>query len=99
MKIFLNVVILSTIILFLIVFSFIFLGDKEEMLEIKENSLIKFIFIRFLINLFIICIGSILLYTTNRYIFESKTDLNYYKNMFVVLNLISILILIYIYVF
>jgi hypothetical protein len=99
MKIFLNVVILSTIILFLIVFSFIFLGDEEEMLEIKENSLIKFIFIRFLINLFIICIGSILLYTINRYIFESKTDLNYYKNMFVVLNLISILILIYIYVF
>ncbi len=90
---------LSTIILFLIVFSFIFLGDEEEMPEIKENSLIKFIFIRFLINLFIICIGSILLYTINRYIFESKTDLNYYKNMFVVLNLISILILIYIYVF
>lgn len=99
MKIFLNAVMLSTIILFLIVFSFIFLGDEEEMPEIKENSLIKFIFIRFLINLFIICIGSILLYTINRYIFESKTDLNYYKNMFVVLNLISILILIYIYVF
>lgn len=98
MKLFLNAIILITIVLFLIVFSFIFLGSEEEMIEIKENSLLKFIFGRFLINLFIVCIGSILLYTINRYIFESKTDFNYYKKMFVVLNLISILILIYTYV-
>jgi hypothetical protein len=98
MKLFLNLLVLVTIVLCIVVFSFIFLGGEEQMLDVKENNLFKYIFRKFCMNLFIICIGSILLFLINRFIFEVETDLNYYKKLFIILNLISILVITYIYI-